>query len=70
MTPRLRRTIRTAIQVVLAVASVIPDFIAKVPVGASGVQVVAVATAVSHYFYLAEKVPGFPESLKVPDPTN
>lgn len=65
MSDRRKRTIRTVIQIVLGIASVIPDVVAKVPLGATGVQLVAVSAAVTHYFHLIERIPGFPESLKV-----
>ena len=62
---RKQRDVRTFLQVLIAVLTVIPDVVAKVPASASLLQVVAVATIVTHYFYLVEKLPGFPAWLKV-----
>jgi hypothetical protein len=65
MTDRNKRTIRTIVQVVIALATAVPDVITKVPLGATAVQVVAVAGAVTHYFYLAERLPFFPPWLRL-----
>lgn len=65
MSPRTVRTIRTVIQIVIGLASAVPDLMAGLPLGAAGAQAVAVSALVTHEFYLIEKLPGFPESLKL-----
>lgn len=59
------RTIRTVIQIVLGLASAVPDLVAGVPLGAAGAQAVVVAGLVTKYFHVIEALPGFPEALKV-----
>lgn len=68
MSKRTVRTLRTVIQVVLALASAVPDVVAGLPVGAAAAQAVAVAALVTHYFQVIEALPGFPKALKVPVP--
>lgn len=65
MSDRTKHTIRTVVQVLLGVASAIPDVLNHVPAVAVAGQVIAVAGAVTHYFHLIESVPGFPSWLKV-----
>lgn len=65
MSKKTVRTLRTVIQIVIGLASAVPDLVAGVPLGAAGVQAVAVAAIVTHEFELIEKLPFFPESLKV-----
>lgn len=65
MSKRTVRTIRTVIQIVLGIASTVPDIVAGVPLGAAGAQAVAVAALVTHEFHVIEAIPGFPKALKV-----
>lgn len=65
MSKRTKRTVRTVLQLVIGLASVVPDLVAGVPLGAVGAQAVVVAGVVTHWFYVVEAIPGFPESLKL-----
>ena len=65
MSPRTVRTIHTVIQLVIGLATAVPDLVAGLPLGAVGAQAIAVAAIVTHEFHLIEQIPGFPESLKI-----
>lgn len=65
MSARSKRTVRTVLQLVVGLASVVPDLVASVPLGAAGVQAVLVAGVVTHWFHVIEAIPGFPASLKL-----
>lgn len=72
MSDHTKRTIRTIIQVAIALCSAAPTVAAHAPTDAVVLQIVAVAGLVTHYFYLAEKLPGFPAWLMLnvgPKPT-
>lgn len=66
MTDNTKRTLRTLIQVLLAVATAVPSVINGLPISAVGAQVIVVAGLFTKYFYLAEKIPGFPSWLEPP----
>lgn len=68
MSTRTVRTVRTALQVVIAVCAAIPAVVSGLPSAAIGAQVVAVAVAVTHWFSFIESLPFFPDSLRVNSP--
>lgn len=65
MSPRTVRTVRTVLQVLLAVAAAVPAVVAGLPPTVVGAQIVLVAGLVTRYFHLAERLPFFPQALKV-----
>lgn len=65
MSPRTTRTVRTVLQIVIGLASAVPDLVAGLPLGAAGAQAIAVAAVVTHEFHLIEQIPGFPKALKI-----
>lgn len=68
LSKRTVRTIRTVLQIVLAVASVVPALVEKLPDPAVAAQLVVVAGLVTHYFGVIEQLPFFPDALRVDEP--
>lgn len=65
LSQRTKRTLRTIIQVLISLCAAIPDVVAKVPLGATGAQILVVSGLVTHYFKAAEALPFFPDWLKL-----
>jgi hypothetical protein len=65
LTTRDKHAIRTAVQVVVGIATAVPTYAEHLPTAAVVTQVVAVAALVTRYFPKIEALPFFPSWLKV-----